>query len=135
MTELPGLKKQLQLIVQKAVRSINVAQRNINEGDYDFGSSRAYYAAFYAMQAILLTKDLSFSKHSAVISAFNQHFVKTKVFPKGFSRLISRLFRERQIGDYDFDLSITESDAQGDIEAAEIILQAVRKYLVEKHLL
>lgn len=115
MTELPGLKKQLQLIVQKAVRSINVAQRNINEGDYDFGSSRAYYAALYAMQAILLTKDLSFSKHSAVISAFNQHFVKTKVFPKGFSRLISRLFRERQIGDYDFDLSITESDAQGDI--------------------
>lgn len=82
-------------------RSINTAKRNLEEGDYDFASSRAYYAAFYAFQAILLSKNLSFSKHSGVISAFNQYFVKTMLFPKHFSKLISRLFRERQIGDYD----------------------------------
>ncbi len=76
---------------------------------YDFASSRAYYAAFYAMQAILLTKDLSFSKHSGVIAAFNRQFIKTGVFPKEFSKLISRLFRERQTGDYEFDL-ITENE-------------------------
>ena len=63
------------------------------------------YAAFYAIEAILLTKDLVFSKHSAVIGAFSQHFVKTAIFPKEFTRLISRLFRQRQLGDYEFELS------------------------------
>lgn len=115
------LKDQCRLIIQKANRSINTAKRNIEEGDYDFASSRAYYAAFYAIQAILLTKNLSFSKHSAVISAFNQYFVKTMLFPKHFSKLISRLFRERQIGDYDFDLSIDKKDAIEDIESARKI--------------
>jgi len=103
---------QLQLMTQKAFRSIAAAYRNIEEGDYDFASSRAYYAAFYAMEAVLLTKKLSFSKHSSVISAFNQYFVKTNIFPKEFSKLISRLFRERQIGDYDFNLNIDEDDAR-----------------------
>jgi uncharacterized protein (UPF0332 family) len=135
VTELPVLKKQLQLILNKSERSIAVAQRNMNDGYYDFASSRAYYAVFYVMQAALLTKNLSFSKHSAVISAFNQHFVKTLVFPKDFSKLITRLFRERQIGDYDFESGITENDVQRDIEAAEIIMQAVKTYLIDKELL
>ena len=135
MNELPELMKQIQLIIQKAARSLNASQRNLKEGDYDFASSRAYYVAFYAMEAALLTKNLSFSKHSAVIGAFNQNFVKPKIFPKEFSKLIARLFRERQIGDYDFDLSISEQDAQKDIEAAEVILKAIQKYLEEKELL
>jgi len=124
-----------QLIVRKAIRSIDAARRNFDDKDYDFASSRAYYAAFYVMQAALLTKGLSFSKHSAVIGAFNQHFIKTGVFSKIFSKLISRLFRERQIGDYDFYLSITENDARENIEAAETIVKRVKTYLNEKKLL
>lgn len=124
-----------ELMVRKAIRSIDAARRNFDERDYDFASSRAYYAAFYVMQAALLTKGLSFSKHSAVISAFNQHFIKTGVFPKIFSKLISRLFRERQIGDYDFYPSITKEDARENIEAAETIVKEVKNYLNEKKLL
>ena len=81
-----SLKIQCQKIIRKAFRSLITARRNIDEDDYDFGSSRAYYAAFYAVQAAILTKNMSFSKHSGVISAFNQHFVKTGLFPKEFSK-------------------------------------------------
>ncbi len=77
------LKEQLQVMMQKVTRSVSPARRLVKEGDYDFGSSRAYYAAFYAMEAILLTKNLSFSKHSAVIGSFNQPFFKTSNFPEG----------------------------------------------------
>ena len=62
------LKKQMQGMMQKAERSIVAAKRHMQNGDYDFASSRAYYAAFYAIEAILLTKNLAFSKHSGVIS-------------------------------------------------------------------
>lgn len=76
------LKDQLQTMIKKAQRSLAAAKRQIEEGDYDFASSRAYYAAFYVMEAILLTKELVFSKHSGVIGAFNQYFIKAAIFPK-----------------------------------------------------
>lgn len=123
------LTHQLVLMVKKANRAIVAAKRQVEEGDYDFASSRAYYAAFYALQAVLLTKELSFSKHAGVLSAFNRYFVKPQTFPKEFSGLISRLFRERHMADYEFDLSISESEARKDIQAAQTILQAIVEYL------
>jgi uncharacterized protein (UPF0332 family) len=130
MNEREGLSEQLQQMIRKAFRSLKAAQRHIEEGDYDFASSRAYYAAFYAMQAILLTENLSFSKHAGVISAFNQHFVRTATFPKEFSKIITRLFRERQAGDYGFDLSISKHDAQEDIQIAETVVRAITTHLI-----
>ena len=81
------------------------------------------------MEAVLLTKNLSFSKHAGVISAFNQHFVKTGIFPKDFSKNISRLFRERETGDYDFVLSINEEDAREDARIAEKMVNMIVEYL------
>lgn len=77
----------------------------------------------------MLTKELSFSRHAGVISVFNREFVKSGLFPKDFSRLISRLFRERQTADYDFEVSIDEAATLQDIGAAETILGAITNYL------
>ena len=45
MDEREELKGQLQRMIRKAQRSLAAAKRHIEEGDYDFASSRAYYAA------------------------------------------------------------------------------------------
>jgi len=37
---------------------------------------------FYATEALLLTKGLTFSSHQAVISWFGKEFIKTGIFPK-----------------------------------------------------
>lgn len=129
MTVREELQQELQLMIQKADRSISAARRHIEAGDYDFASSRAYYAAFYAMQAALLTKDLSPAKHAGVIRSFNQHFIKTGIFPVEFSKFISRLLRARQTGDYMFDLSINEDQARFDVQLAENVLEAIGDYL------
>lgn len=120
MSENDNLSKQLEQMINKADRSLEAARYSIKAGDYDFASSRAYYAAFYDIQALLSTKNLSFSKHAGVIAAFNQHFIKPAIFPKEFSKMIERLFRDRQTGDYGFELSISEDDAQEDLRIAAI---------------
>ncbi|PKP60278.1 MAG: HEPN domain-containing protein [Candidatus Altiarchaeales archaeon HGW-Altiarchaeales-2] len=124
--------EQLETMIRKAERSLASAKRQIEEGDYDFASSRVYYAAFYAMEAILLTENMVFSKHGAVIGAFNQHFIKPGIFPKEFSKLITRIFRERHIGDYEFDLSIGEDEAKEDLEHAERIVKNITSYLTRE---
>jgi len=119
-------------MLQKSTRSLAVAQQLAATGEYDFASSRAYYAAFYALQAVLRTRQLSSSKHSGAIRLFNQHFIKPGIFPTEFNKFITRLFSERQTGDYVFDPIITESDVQKDIQIAEQIVQAITDYLIRE---
>ena len=127
-----SVEQQINLLNSKAARSLVAARRHIESGDYDFASSRTYYAAFYAIESLLLANNLSFSKHSAVIAAFNQYFIKTGAFPKQFSTYIARLFRQRQIGDYGVEMSIDLSDAVQDVQIAETIVNAIGVYLVGK---
>ena len=129
------LGKQLEQMLKKAKRSLAVAKYNIQTGDYDFASSRAYYAAFYAIEGLLVTKNLNFSKHAGVIAAFNQHFIKPAIFPKEFSKMIERLFRDRQTGDYGFDLTITEDDVNEDVQMAERLISTIESYLVQNNFL
>ncbi len=106
------------------------AKRDVDAGDYDFGASRAYYTAFYALEALLLSRDITCSTHSGTIAEFGKHFVVSGIFPKDFGKKIARLFRERQTGDYDIGVSIDEADARADLGHAQDILTAAEQYLV-----
>ena len=90
---------------------------------------RLYYAAFYAMEAVLLTRNLTSSKHTGTISQFNRLFVREGIFPKNFSKIISRLFRERQVGDYGFYIDITEQEILADVKSTEKFLEKIKEYL------
>ncbi len=135
MTERDGLNEQLLPMIEKARRSLAAANYCIAAKDYDFASSRAYYAAFYAIEAALAVQNLSFSKHAGVIAAFNQHFVKPGAFPRDFSKMIERLFRERQMGDYGYESLISEEDANEDVRVAEQLIDSIENYLIENSFL
>jgi uncharacterized protein (UPF0332 family) len=73
--------------------------------------SRLYYAAFYAARALLAMKRLDSSRHSGVISLFQEHFVKTGAVSADIARALPQAFSRRQRSDYgDF----------GDSDAAEV---------------
>jgi uncharacterized protein (UPF0332 family) len=116
-------------LIEKAKRSIEVAKRLIDSSDYDFSVSRAYYAMFYCAEALLLTKDLSFSKHSAVISAFGKHFVKAGLLSSALHGYLSDAFKDRQIGDYEAAIAISKEQARTHIKNAEEFLTQTIKYL------
>ena len=120
---------EIKAIILKADRAINSAKKDLDDGDYDFATSRAYYSVFYMLEAVLLTKDLSFSKHSAVISAFNRHFVKEGIFPKYFSKYIKKLMKDRETGDYSFFEAINREEARENIKMAEELVETLKKHL------
>ena len=63
--------------------------------------NRLYYAAFYAARSLLATRGLDSSRHSGVISLFQQHFVRTGVISSDTARVLPRAFEKRQTSDYD----------------------------------
>jgi uncharacterized protein (UPF0332 family) len=72
-----------------------VSQDLFNDELYGFSVSRAYYAMFYLASAVLMTKDMNFSKHQAVVAAFGQHFVKTGIFDHNFHHYLVEAFEDR----------------------------------------
>jgi uncharacterized protein len=64
-------------LLEKAMRSQKAAAKLLKNGDVDFAASRAYYSLFYTAEALLLSRGLSFSSHSAVIANFGKEFAKT----------------------------------------------------------
>ncbi len=91
--------------------------------------SRAYYSMFYMAQACLLTKKLSYTKHSGVISAFNQHFVKTGIFGKELFRILQFAFNQRQIGDYEVIQNVSKETAQRIVKDAKFFIEKTKEYL------
>ncbi len=129
------LTKKLQKIMAKSKKCLTIARQHYAQGNNDEAVSKAYYAIFHAIQATLLTRGLSFSKHSGVKGAFNKEFIHKGIFPKEFSQKIERIFEDRQIGDYEYEETISKEDSEQDIADAETIVNAIEKYLVDKNLL
>lgn len=119
----------IRLMLQKAEEKLTTAEIDFNNKRYDDSISRTYYAVFHAISAVLLSKGLHYSSHAQVIGNFNKEFVKSKVFPKTFTKIVQRLFEERQIGDYDIESGITKKDAKLNLDDASKILTAINKYL------
>ena len=122
MTDQEALRSQLRAMIAKAERTLKAAQDHLADGDLDFACSKAYYAVFHLMQAALLTKGLTYSKHAGVISGFSQHFIKTGLFPADFGERIGRLRKDREVGDYGYQMTVPSEEAAQDVaDAREIV--------------
>lgn len=62
--------------------------------------NRLYYACFYAVTALLLSKGLSSSKHSGVRALFHQNIVKNGLLNREMGKFYDKIFDTRQKGDY-----------------------------------
>jgi uncharacterized protein (UPF0332 family) len=120
---------QIQALIEKAHRYLRSTELLIQDGDYDSAVSRAYYAMFYAAEAALLKKNLTFSSHKAVISAFGKHFVKTGIFEKHMGKDLSVVFDQRQVGDYENGSSISEDNARHTLETAQEFVSQIAGWL------
>jgi uncharacterized protein (UPF0332 family) len=63
--------------------------------------NRLYYAAYYAVIAVLIRDDLKPTTHNGAKSNFSEYFIKTGKIDKELGKIFSQLFTWRQKGDYD----------------------------------
>lgn len=84
---------------KKAISNLKVAKVLYEQESYEVALNRAFYSAFDAMRAINALDGFDSSKHSVVISHFNQEYVKTKVFPTYTSSIIRSASRLREKSD------------------------------------
>jgi hypothetical protein len=116
--------------LERAREALEEANILLERGHANTFVNRLYYACFYAVSALLLTRELSSAKHSGVRSLFHQHFVKSGIVDTELGQLYDRLFDNRQKGDYTdlirFDLNEVRNwydETQRFVEAIENIVK------------
>lgn len=113
---------QLELLL-KARQSLSAARVLLDTGYPDYAASRAYYTMFYIAEAFLEGEGMSFSRHSAVISAFGREFAHTGRVPVEFHRFLIGAQELRNAGDYGQFNAVTFEQATEQIAHAEQFLQ------------
>jgi uncharacterized protein (UPF0332 family) len=110
--------------IEQADESLESAKLLLDNGKYRPSVSRAYYAMFYAVLALLTKESLHTRKHSGVIAVFNREFVKKGLFDKDFSRWLQEAFDMRQRADYRELFTISH-------ERSKDILEHAYKFVAE----
>lgn len=123
------MKEKVQKLLRKAEQSLNAAQYLLAGGYIEFAVARAYYTMFYLAEAFLVTKNMAFSKHSAVISAFGREFAKSKIIPQKYHKYLKEAQDLRLLGDYGEEETISEKEAEFQISRAKEFLEFSQKYL------
>ena len=106
---------------EKSRESLQAAKRDLEANSPGFAMNRIYYSAFYAVSAVLMTKGLSFKKHSGVRSTFHLSIVKEGLIDPEWGKFYDRLFEDRQESDYVALVTFDSDYVQQQYERCEIL--------------
>jgi uncharacterized protein (UPF0332 family) len=98
--------------LQKADESFADAELLAENGRWNSVVNRLYYASFYAVIALLISRGIESTTHNGSRTQFGLNFIKTDIIEKKYGKHFSKLFDLRQKGDYgdlfDYDKETVE---------------------------
>ena len=129
---LPDQMKELShLRLENSKAVLLTSEKLVEIEDYKSAANRAYYAVFSAMRAALATIEVDQRKHSGIISAFRQNFIKNNVLDISLSDIITELFHIRTEADYNDFFVVSKAEVVKQVENAKVFVAAVENYLSE----
>lgn len=133
--EMEDPRSNYRLYMSNAQEMLAVAQENLSNGHTNSACNRAYYGIFYAASALLFSKGKTYGKHSAVLAAFRQYFIKTGEFDKKWGDDYKVVMESRHTADYELYDNLEQEAVVVIIDKAREFVEEVRKWLQKRELL
>ena len=115
--------------LEKAKNTLSYAKSYIDDTTLDSTVNRIYYAMFYAVNALLITKGLYSSKHSGVRSIFNREIVNEGLIEKQWGEFFTDMFDRRQKGDYKDFVKFEKQDVEEWLKKSEEFINKIEQLL------
>lgn len=122
----------VQYRIEKARKTYRQAVDSIPLGYWEMTANRLYYAAYYAVSALLLNNGLSVQTHHGIIQMLGLHFIKTGLIDKSYGSLYGKLFTMRQTGDYGDLFDLLESDVLPLVEPTNELIDVIEDIITQK---
>lgn len=117
--------------LEKAERAMEQAKANLPMQFWEVIANRMYYAAYYAVSALLIAHGLAAKTHETIVRLFGLHFIKTGILPTEQGKLYNKLFTLRLTGDYNDHYNLDEQDVIPLVEPTEKLIKDVAALTLE----
>jgi len=117
--------------LEKARNTLSDSKNYIQDATLESTVNRIYYAMFYAVSALLITKELSSSKHSGILAVFNKEIVNKGFISRTWGEFYSDMFKRRQKGDYQDFVKFEKQDVGEWLKKAEEFINIIDKSVLE----
>ena len=111
--------------LERAKDTLEDAQILAEREKWNSAMNRLYYAAYYAVMALLLHSGLKPGTHNGAKSNFSNHFIKPEKIDKEYGKIYSQLFTWRQKGDYDDFLVFEEENVMPYFKPVEELISRI----------
>lgn len=118
--------------LEKAEKCLESARLLMQSGDYCSAANRSYYAIFHSIRSLLALEGVDFSKHSGVMAYFQKNYVKTGIFDKEYSKILTEAFEIRSESDYDDYYVLSREEVDEQIQNAYFFLKGIARYVNSK---
>ncbi|MCD4820034.1 MAG: HEPN domain-containing protein [Candidatus Cloacimonetes bacterium] len=119
--------------LKRANEVLQEAEQIAKMGHWNSCVNRLYYSCFYAVNALLLQRNYSSSKHTGIRSIFNKEFVHKGIIKKDFGKLYNILFDYRQQSDYEDLFEIQKEKVTPWIFQTKEFINQIEKLILEKY--
>ena len=89
------MNEQLERLPARSHQALADARLLSDHNSFEATVTRAYYAMFYAVEAMFLTQNLSAVSHSGAISLFSLHFVKPGLILPKYGGMFRKTFDKK----------------------------------------
>jgi len=120
---------QIENYLNLAQEELEAAELLLENDHYRASISRAYYAIYYATQAVLISEDINTSTHKGLIKLFRLHFIKTSKLSNELSVILGNTYDLRQLADYGEQSELTIEIVKVTFQNAQDFLAQVKDYL------
>lgn len=111
--------------LEKAQTAFVHARGNATMGYWEVTANRLYYAAYYAVSALLIQNGHTAQTHNGVIQLFGLHFIKPGIVERRIGKLYNQLFTLRLTGDYNDSYTLEEEDVIPLIEPTDELIKVI----------
>ncbi len=116
--------------LERASEALEEADILKKESHFNAAINRLYYACFYAVSALLVSKGIATQTHSGVKITLGMHFVSQGLLANEHGKTFSRLFEIRHSGDYDDFVYCDKELVEEYQPKAEKFIKAINELLV-----
>jgi len=118
--------------LERAEQALRAAEALLGQGLHADSMSRAYYAAFHLVRALLVTRGVEPRSHRGALHLLNREFVRTGLLTSSHNRLLGALQRSRELADYDAAAVFSADDARQQLDDARTFHAATLEFLARE---
>ena len=111
--------------LEKAQTTLEQAKGVLNLRYWEIIANRLYYAAYYAVSALLIANGYQVKSNEGIVTLFGLHFVKEGIVPQKIGRFFNHLLELKLNGDYSDNYNLTEEDVLPLFEPTEQLIDQV----------